>query len=107
MIKADPMVVSILVGTVIPFIVGLITKVNASIKVKVIANALVSLVAMYIANSTIAETGAAVFSWKSLSMFVVTTLTSGQAYDKFWSPVLDINSRAGLLPDKGFGGGGE
>jgi hypothetical protein len=64
-ITIDPFAVSILVGTVLPIVVGLVTKLGASSGLKAVLLLLLSAVQGLIVSSTMGD-GAAVFSTETL-----------------------------------------
>lgn len=101
MLNISPMAVAVITGPLVPFVVGLLVKFNASSKVKTVVNTIASLAVAFVANAVLPETGVAVVSWEGLANFVITAVISAQSYDSFWKPVTALNER--LAPTKGLG----
>lgn len=68
MVEVDVHILSLILGTVIPLLVGILTKINASSGVKAVANAFLSALAGVL--TTLINAGG-VFEWRSV---VLTTL---------------------------------
>lgn len=102
MFTLDPMIVSIILGpTVVPIISALLLKANASSRVKIILNAVISVIITFVAGAVVAETGAAVFSFNQLAQAFVVFITSSVGYDNFWKPVINLPDLT--APTKGLG----
>lgn len=102
MISVNPTIVAFITSPIlVPILTSLLSKAGISNKVKLAMVAVVSLVVAAFASFIVPDTGYAVFSWESVSNYVITFLLAGQGYDKFWKPILNINAHA--LPNAGVG----
>jgi hypothetical protein len=95
----SPVYVTVLIGVVLPILVGLITKTSAPAKVKVIANMLLSAAAALITGA-LNEEGYALISTEMLAQAVILFVVSTASYLGIYKP-LEVPER--LAPDKGFG----
>lgn len=93
--------VSVIVGLVLPLVVGLLVKYNASKGVKVVVGILVSGVAAVL-QQAIANGGDAVLTTETLRVFALTYGVQVLTYLGIYGP-LDTNAK--LLPAKGIGEG--
>lgn len=75
----DPFAVSILVGTVLPILVGLVTKLNASSALKSILLLTFAAVEGLIVNATVTD-GSAVFSWHTVAVAGIGWVTAVASY---------------------------
>ena len=83
MVEVDLQLIAVLAGTVIPLLVGLVTKLRASSTVKAWANALLS--ALSATSAVIIETGA--LYWRDVILtFGTTWVTSIATYYGLWKP---------------------
>lgn len=94
-----PLAVTVILGTVIPLLTGLLTKLNASPAVKGTINLLLAAIAGVITASLV-EGGAAVFSSETLILAGLAWVQSVAAYLGFWQ---NININAKLAPGVGVG----
>ena len=98
-ITIDPLLVSLIAGAVIPVLVALATKYNASSGLKSIV-AVVASVAVGVLNEIVNQQGT--FDWKTTATSALVTLvTAFSTYNGFWKPVAHVNDRA--LPNVGVG----
>ena len=97
------LIVTILIGCVIPILVGIITKINASSRLKGALLLVLNLVQGAIIAGTTA-TGDAVFTADSLVLFAVGVATSLATYYGIYKPA-DVAAK--LVPTFGLGGSTE
>lgn len=83
--ELDPFTVSALLGTIIPILVGLVTKVSTSSAMKAILNALFSGVAAII-NVSVIDGGGAIISQSTVKSAALTFLVSIATYYGIWKP---------------------
>ena len=99
MVYSDMTVIALLSGVVIPLLVGLLTKLNASSAVKSILNFGLSALAGGLA--TISETD---FQWKPfLVNFAFTWVVSIATYYGLWAPTGTSAKVNDIAPDVGIG----
>lgn len=91
MLKLDPAYVTLITGLLLPVLVGLITKAQASKRVKVVANMVLSAVAALILNSVNSE-GMAVLSGDMVLTWAVQTAVSIASYITVYKP-LNLNDK--------------
>lgn len=104
MINIPPIWVAFILGpTLGPIITSLLTHYQADNRLKIVVNAVVSVVVGVVASSIIPETGEAVFSWGTLASAFITFVTSTTFYDSVYKKVLNLNERPAVLPTKGLG----
>lgn len=101
MIHANLALVSFAVGTVIPLLVALLTKLNASGKVKGVLNLVLSVLGGAL-TYLLDHSGSASYV-QLLNAVVLTYLASGVSYTNLWKPVGAAPAVAMLAPDKGLG----
>lgn len=83
-IQVDVTVLAFLAGTVIPLLTALVTKLQASSRVKAIVNLVLSLLAGSVAH-LVAHDGQS--NWMNLvTAMVAVYLASGVSYQNFWKP---------------------
>ena len=102
-ITVDPILWSLLIGSIIPIIVAVATKLQASGGLKAILGIVLGVVgaAVVTLNQT-APDGS--FSWKLLAFTAATAIiTTVTTYVGAWKPVLAINEQT--APNFGLGGG--
>lgn len=102
-ISLDATVVSIIAGTVIPLLVGIATKLNASSSTKAITALVLNIVAATLTQYVVATDG--VFEPKTALVYFFMTVTMQVAtYYGLWKPVGDGSAPgSNMIPDKGFG----
>jgi len=97
---------SIIVGTLIPLLVGVVTKMRASSQVKSIANALLSAVAgalVPVINACAGDTCAV--NWREVALGVgVTWIASVATYYGLWKPTGTADSVQARTAGVGIGG---
>jgi hypothetical protein len=84
-LTVDPMVVSILIGTVLPIVVGLVTKLKASSRLKALLLLTLSAVQGLIVNSTLGD-GAAVLSADTLLVAAIGWVSAVASYYGLLTP---------------------
>lgn len=98
--ELSPYVVNSLLGLVIPVLVALIVKAQASAKLKAAVNIVLAAVAALI-TAGLTENGSAVVSQDTFQNWVITTAVSVVTYLGFWKPVTAVNSH--VAPSSGIG----
>jgi hypothetical protein len=97
-------IVTFVVGPFAPFVVGLLTRIEASTAMKKAVNLVVTIIIALVVAATMTD-GTAVITldllWRFLTNLVVLYVMSSKSYDKLWKPSFDINAK--LLPSKGLG----
>ena len=101
-ITLSPNTVAIITGALIPLLVALVTKWNASPALKGFVNLVLTGIAALIIQATVPE-GQAVITQATLGTWFVTFATSVAAYFGGYRSV-DINQK--VAPNKGIGGSG-
>jgi hypothetical protein len=84
-ITIDPFAVSLLVGAVLPLIVGVVTKLTASSALKAVALLFLSAVTGLIVNSTVAD-GSAVLSYQTALVAGLAWVSAVASYFGFLNP---------------------
>lgn len=98
----DAQTISLLVGIVIPLLVGLLSKIHASSGLKAVINAALSAVAG--AFSAFASTGFSATDWKTLVTSIVTTwVVSVATYYGVYKPTGVAGSVIAKTPNFGLG----
>jgi hypothetical protein len=97
-IRIPALGIQLIVGLIIPFITGLLTKINASATVKQVVTIVLSGVSALIVASTVGEE--AVISWETLGYAALGWLVAVLSYLGLYAP---HNVNAKLAPDKGLG----
>lgn len=90
--------VQLIIGLVIPFLTGLLTKLNASATVKQVVTIVLAGVSALIVSSTVGEE--AVISWETLGYAALGWLVAVLSYLGLYQP---HNLNAKTAPDKGIG----
>lgn len=103
MITINATFVTILIGTLIPILVGLLTKLDASPKVKSIVSIVLNAVQALIVSSVVSD-GTAIISKQTAILWGLGVITSIATYVGIWKPV---DAPAKLLPNVGIGGSSE
>lgn len=100
-IIVDPILWSLLVGSIVPIFVALSTKLQASSGVKATIGILLSLIgSIVITMDNIPNKGT--FSWRLLAITSATAIIAQvAAYVGAWKPILAINTKA--APTSGIG----
>jgi hypothetical protein len=98
-IDIDPTTLLIITAIVIPFAVGLLTKLGASARVKATVNLVCTAVAAFLANA-VTEGGHALFSWAQLRDWALALVISVGTYHGLLKP-FDVPSKLGA--NVGFG----
>ena len=98
-VQMTPLVVTMLVGLIIPIVVGIITKSAARPQVKQVVTIVLAGITALITSSTLAD-GSAVFSIETLLLAGFTWLVSIASYLGVYRP-LNLNDHT--LPDSGLG----
>ena len=97
-------IVTFVVGPFAPFVVGPLTRLDASTAMKKAANLIVSIIVALVVATTMTD-GTAVITldtlWRFLTNLVIVYTMSSKSYDKLWRPSFDINAK--LFPTKGLG----
>lgn len=100
-LEVDVTVITFIVGSVIPLIVGFLTKLKASSSVKAMANIVLSIIAGA-GSVLIAAEGS--ITWKNLVTSVFTTLiSSGLTYNNIWKPTGVAAKVSNIAPGTGLG----
>lgn len=84
MIELEPTVLAFLVGSVVPLLVALLTKLKASPRVKAAANLVVSIVAGVV--TFLSTTNGRATFLELAGAAIAAYLASGVAYHNFWKP---------------------
>lgn len=79
MIQINPMTVSLITGSILPVLLGLMLKYSQSEKVKMVTSILVNALAALIINA-VNDQGIAVLSWNMLGLFLVQFVTATTTY---------------------------
>lgn len=103
MITINSTFVTIIVGTLIPILVGILTKFDASPRVKSIISIVLNAIQALIVSSVTAD-GAAAISKQTAILWALGVITSVATYTGVWKP---NNVPAKLLPNVGIGGSTE
>lgn len=103
MITLNSTFVVIIVGTLIPILVGVMTKLDASPRIKSIINIVLNGVQALIVSSVTAD-GAAAISKQTAVLWALGVITSIATYLGVWKP---NNIPQKLLPNVGIGGSSE
>lgn len=83
-VELDLQLLSLLAGSVIPLLVAVFTKMNASSKTKAVVNLILSLAAGFV-TWALEHNGR--FTWYELvSAMALVYLSSGVTYQNFWKP---------------------
>lgn len=90
---------TLIVGTVIPLIVGLLTKLNAKPGVKIIINLVLAAISGVIGTAVVAD-GVAKFSTTAVVLAGLSLVQSIATYLGIWKP---LESHSKLLPNAGLG----
>jgi hypothetical protein len=90
---------AVIVGFIIPLLVGLLTKSTASVQVKVTVNIVLSAIVALITNS-LTDNGVAIISFQMLSNALLQVAISITTYLGIYKP---LNASDKLLPGKGIG----
>jgi hypothetical protein len=99
----DAQTISLLCGVVIPLLVGLLAKINASDGLKAVINALLSALAGTLATFTQTGLGAGV-DWKTLVISILSVwVVSVATYYGVYKPTGVAGSLAAATPKFGFG----
>lgn len=93
----SPLTVATLTGVLLPVLVGLVTRVTAPARVKVIANIVLSGAAALVLNA-VNEQGYAVLSEDMVAVFVQQTVIAVAAYLGVYKP---LGAPQRLLPEHG------
>jgi hypothetical protein len=99
-VELSPFLVTLIIGTLLPIATGLLTKLNASDKVKGTVNLFLAAVTAIISQNLV-EGGGAIFSEDTLLMGLLAFIASVAAYHGFWQ---NINIDEKLAPNTGIGG---
>lgn len=83
-LQVDLVTLSFVAGSVVPLLVAVAAKLNASSSVKSVLNVVLSIVAGLVA--TMIEAGGSIELHKLLSAGITTYLASGVAYQNLWKP---------------------
>lgn len=95
-----PMTVwAMITGTVIPLVVGLLTKITARPGVKIVTSLVLNAVSGIVGAAVVLD-GNAVISTETLVLAGLTLIQSLATYVGIWKP---LNSQAHLAPTKGLG----
>jgi hypothetical protein len=98
-LQMTPLVVTVIIGTVLPLLTGLLTKLQASDTVKGVVNLTLAAASGVITAGLVAD-GGALISREALIYAVLAWVQSVATYLGIWKS-LDINAR--LIPTKGLG----
>lgn len=85
-VAIDATYVMLLVSTIIPLLVGLLTKLNASSSLKSIVMIVLNAIAAFITTSTV-DDGSAVLTKEGFIAFALGVVTSIATYYGVWKPV--------------------
>jgi hypothetical protein len=96
-------VVTIILGTLIPLVTGILTKATLSPGIKGIITVVLNAVAAAVTTAVVAD-GSAVFSNQALLTFALGLVASTAAYYNVWNPnKLTSNPDGKLAPNSGIG----
>ena len=98
----DAQLVLILSGTILPFLVGLITKAHAASWLKAVLLAVLSILTGILTVSTQMD-GTAVLSKDTVIAAVLAWLVAGTAYARLWKPTGATATFNALTAKKGLG----
>lgn len=98
-VTLDAWLVTAIVGFLSPIVVGLLTKLHASTKIKRIVAAVCAAVVAYVVERTLSD-GTAVISLSSLGLLVVTIVAQQTGYAQVWR-YIQLNAK--MVPRFGFG----
>jgi hypothetical protein len=93
---------AVVVGSLVPLLTMIATKVSAHPLIKYVVTALLSLVASVVDTAFILPDGTAVVSWNTVIVAVVTFAVALAQYHSLYKPNNVPNSGA-VLPNKGIG----
>ena len=99
MITINAALVTAIIGTLIPILVGLVTKFHASSSVKSILSIVLNGIQALIVSS-VTSSGDAIISKETILLWVVGVVTSVATYTGVWKPNNVISK---LLPNIGIG----
>jgi hypothetical protein len=100
-IRLSALVVTIVIGTFLPLVVGLVTKLRASSALKGSLLLILDGVNALIVHSTM-DDGVAVFSKQTLILWFASIVQSQAMFHKIWKP---LGAPEALAPQAGIGGG--
>lgn len=104
MVHLDPFLLTLLIGSVLPVLVGIVTKLQASDTIKSTVNvALAAVTAVLVQVQSMGGN----FDWKaSVALFASTFVASGATYQHFWVPIgkTDVPPLATATANFGIGG---
>lgn len=95
----EPMYVHVIVGVLLPILVGLVTKAEAPAKVKIVVNMVLSAAGALVVNS-VNDLGVAVISWEMFAAWLMQTVVAVASYVGVYKP-LDFDAKA--APTRGVG----
>jgi len=98
-IHANPLVITFIIGTIIPFLVALVTKATVSNTVRSLLTMALSAASAVVVQ--IQANGNSFVLESTVVLFFTTFGTSVLTYLGFWRPVAKVNSN--LWPDHGLG----
>lgn len=100
-LEVDVTVITFIMGSIIPLVVGMLTKLKASSAVKAVVNVGLSVVTG-VCSVLIAHDGK--LTWQTLVSGVFTTLfSSGFTYSHVWKPTGVVEKVQQIAPDSGVG----
>lgn len=99
MITLNSTIATLIASALIPLVVGLLTKVTASAKLKAIVSIVLNAIQALIVSSVTSD-GSAVISTQTLILWAIGVATSIGSYLGVWKPA-DINQK--LAPSFGLG----
>jgi hypothetical protein len=99
----DASTITIFLGFVVPFLVGLLTKLNASPKIQAITLLVINAIVAYVTTSQVAD-GGAVFSKESFIAFALGLFASISSYFGVWKPTNAAQTVQVLTAPFGIGG---
>lgn len=89
----DPVLWSLLIGSLIPLVVAVATKLQASSGLKAVLGAILGVISSIVV--TLNSTAGNSFSWKLLAITAATTIiTTVSTYVGIWQPATKINEKA-------------
>lgn len=95
----DPIIVTLLISSVLPFVTAFVTKENAHPLIKVVASGILSAVTAYV-TSAVQASGSAIFTKQSFLLFVASFITQQVSYHSV-GVAAQVNSK--VAPTVGIG----
>ena len=100
-VTLSPAITTVIVGTFAPWLVAFIAHSGAPVRLKQLVSGLLAVVIGVVVKNT-TESGAAVFSWQTLTVAVLAYVIQQLTYTTLWKR-LNLNSWRWLLPAFGIG----